>query len=78
MARVADAVQSGDKRKALLALRDDAAATIEATESARDKAALINGILKIMDRLDALPDPDAGKNPVQAARERARNRGNPS
>lgn len=75
MGRIVDAVQSGDKRQAYMAIRDDAAATLELTESARDKAALINRLLEVMDRLDAMPDPNASKNPAQQARDRVRNRG---
>lgn len=74
MGRIVDAVRSGDKRSAYEAIRDDAAATLELTESARDKAALINRLLEVMDRLDAMPDPNAEKSPAQRARERVRNR----
>jgi hypothetical protein len=75
MGRIVDAVQGGSKREAYIAIRDDAAATLEKTESARDKAALINRLLEVMDRLDAMPDPNASVNPAQAARQRMRNRG---
>jgi hypothetical protein len=75
MGRIVDAVQNGSKRDAYMAIRDDAAATLELTESARDKAALINRLLEVMDRLDAMPDPNAEVNPAQRARQRMRNRG---
>ena len=74
MGVIVDAVQSNDKRRAYMAIRDDAAATLEQTESARDKAALINRLLEVMDRLDAMPDPDAKRNPAQNARKRMRER----
>lgn len=75
MGRIVNAVQNGSKRDAYMAIRDDAAATLELTESARDKAALINRLLEVMDRLDAMPDPNAEVNPAQRARQRMRNRG---
>ena len=75
MGRIVDAVQNGSKRDAYMAIRDDAAATLELTESARDKAALINRLLEVMDRLDAMPDPNAEVSPAQRARQRMRNRG---
>ena len=74
MGLILDAVQNGSKRDAYIAIRDNAAATLETTESARDKAALINRLLEVMDRLDNLPDPNAPKNPAQMARERVRKR----
>ena len=74
MGLILDAVQNGSKRDAYIAIRDNAAATLETTESARDKAALINRLLEVMDRLDAMPDPNAEKNPAQKARERVRKR----
>lgn len=74
MGRIVDAVRSGSKRDAYMAIRDDAAAMLEQTESARDKAALINRLLEVMDRLDSMPDPNAEKNPAQKARERVKRR----
>ena len=74
MGLILDAVQNGSKRDAYIAIRDNAAATLETTESARDKAALINRLLEVMDRLDSMPDPNAEKNPAQKARERVRKR----
>ena len=53
-------------------MRDEAAAAIESTTSGRDKAALLKRLLEIMEEIEALPDPQADKNPAQEARERAR------
>lgn len=74
MGQILDAVRSGDRRSAYIAIRDDTAAKLESTESARDKAALVNRLLEVMDRLDSMPDPNAEANPAQRARERIRSR----
>ena len=74
MGALLDAVQSNDKRKALMAMRDETAVAIEKTTSGRDKAALIKRLMEVMSELEALPEPGAKKNPAQAARSRARKR----
>ena len=56
-----DAVQSNDRRDALLALRDKIAATIDGTDSGRDIAALSKRLMEVMREIDALPDPEAGR-----------------
>lgn len=66
MGKLADAARSGDKRKTLTALRDITAATIENTTSGRDVAALSKRLIEICEAIDALPDPNAEGNPVDA------------
>lgn len=63
-----DAVQSNDRRDALLALRDKIAATIDGTDSGRDIAALSKRLMEVMREIDALPDPGASEDPVEAMR----------
>ena len=72
MGKLLEAVQNDDRRVALTALRDEIARAIEDTTSGRDKAALVIKLIDIMDRLDAQPDPNAGRNPAQSAREMVR------
>ena len=56
-----DAVQSGDKRKALIALRDILANTIQNCESGRDMASNTKRLMEVMEELEALPDPEKKK-----------------
>ena len=63
MGMLLEAVQSGDKRQILVALRDETAEAIEKTRSGRDFAALSKRLIEICDRMDALPNPD-DTNPV--------------
>ncbi len=64
MGALLDAVQRGDKREILEALRDVTASTIESTSSGRDVAALSKRLMEICEKLDALPNPDDEVNPV--------------
>ena len=64
----AEAVRSNDRRDALVALRDKIAATIDGTDSGRDIAALSKRLMEVMREIDALPDPEAEADPVEAAR----------
>ena len=75
MATLAQAAKKNSRRETLIALRDKLAVSIDSCESGRDIAALSKRLMEVMGELDALPDPNAGKNPAQIARERARARG---
>ena len=75
MATLAQAARKNSRRDTLIALRDKLASAIDECESGRDIAALSKRLMEVMGELDALPDPNAGKNPAQIARERARARG---
>lgn len=55
------AVQSGDKRATLIALRDKIAETIENCESGRDMASNSKRLMEVIAELEALPDPEAQK-----------------
>lgn len=70
MSSLTDAVSTNDRRKTLEALRDTLAKTIDGTESGRDIAALSKRLMEVIAELDALPDPAAGKNPLQEQQER--------
>ena len=63
-----ESVRTGDRRTALVALRDSIAATIDGTDSARDVAALSKRLMEVMREIDALPDPESEADPVEAAR----------
>ena len=65
-----EAVRTGDRRTALVALRDAVAETIDAKDSARDIAALSKRLMEVMAEIDALPDPEAGASPLDAARKK--------
>lgn len=75
MATLAQAASDNSRRAVLLALRDKLATTIDECSSGRDIAALSKRLMEVMAELDALPDPNAARSPVQAARARARQRG---
>ncbi|HJA28455.1 MAG TPA: hypothetical protein IAA15_02625 [Candidatus Olsenella pullicola] len=63
-----EAVRTGDRRTALVALRDAVAETIDAKDSARDIAALSKRLMEVMAEIDALPDPEDDASPLDAAR----------
>lgn len=63
------------QRGQLEQVRDKLARAIDASNSGRDVASLSIRLLEVMREIEALPDPGAGKNPAQAAREMIRNRG---
>lgn len=65
-----DSIRSNDRREALVALRDKLALTIENIESGRDIAALSKRLMEVMAEIDALPDPKAEEDPIEAARKR--------
>ena len=67
---LADSVQSNNRRKALEALRDRLAEAIDGTDSGRDIAALSKRLMEVMAQIDALPDPQAEADPVEAARKK--------
>ena len=59
-------------RESLERLRDVIIERIDTSESGRDIAALSKRLITVVDEIEALPDPNARKNPAQEARERAR------
>lgn len=67
---VLEAVRTNDRRAALVALRDAVAETIDAKDSARDIAALSKRLMEVMAEIDALPDPEAEADPVEAMRKK--------
>jgi hypothetical protein len=64
MGKLLDAVQSGDKRDMLIALRDSIASTIDNTVSGRDVAALSKRLMEVYDTIESMPSPDDETNPV--------------
>lgn len=74
MTKLHDAVASNDRRDTLIALRDTIAETIDGCDSGRDIAALSKRLMEVIAEIDALPDPSAGMNPLQAEQERAKRR----
>lgn len=72
MAKLLDAVQSGDRRKMLVELRDEIATTIENCESGRDMAALSKRLIEVVDEIEAIDAKKAeSANPVQRAKMKA-------
>lgn len=65
-----EAVRTGDRRASLVALRDYIAASLDETESKRDAAALTKRMMEVMAEIEALPDPEADADPVEAMRKR--------
>ena len=65
-----ESVQTNDRRSALVALRDRLAEAIDGTDSGRDIAALSKRMMEVMAQIDALPDPEAEADPVEAMRKR--------
>lgn len=63
-----ESVKTNDRRTALLALRDRLAAAIDSTDSGRDIAALSKRMMEVMAEIDALPDPHADEDPLDAAK----------
>ena len=79
MSTLAEAAAKNSRRDTLIALRDKLAAAIDECESGRDIAALSKRLMEVMGELDSIPDPNnQKKNPAQAARERAKKRGQES
>lgn len=67
---VSEAVASGDRREALIALRDRLAADIDNTETIpRDRAAITKQLQSVLSEIDELPAPEtAAVTPLEAAR----------
>lgn len=61
VANLVDAVKSGNKRDALIALRDILAQTIQNCESGRDMASNTKRLMEVMEELESLPDPTKKK-----------------
>ena len=61
VANLVDAVKSGNKRDALIALRDILAQTIQNCESGRDMASNTKRLMEVMEELESLPDPTQKK-----------------
>lgn len=74
MTTLHEAVATNDRRETLIALRDTIAKAIDGCESGRDIAALSKRLMEVIAEIDALPDPAAEANPLQAEQERARRR----
>lgn len=74
MDKLYEAVSTNDRRETLVALRNTIAKAIDDCESGRDIAALSKRLMEVIAEIDALPDPAAGANPLQAEQERARRR----
>ena len=74
MANILEAAKNSDRRETLEALRNKIADAIDNCDSGRDIAALSKRLMEVMGELDALPDPNKGKNSAQLARDRVRNR----
>lgn len=72
MTTLHEAVATNDRRETLVALRDTIAKAIDGCESGRDIAALSKRLMEVIAEIDALPDPAASKNPLQAEQDRAR------
>ena len=64
MGKLLDAVQGGNKREIMIALRDETASAIESSSSGRDIAALSKRLMEILDAIDAMPDPNGEGNPI--------------
>ena len=71
MSSIVEAVKSRDERELYEAALDDIAESIVETKSSRDKAALWKRLFEAYDRLKSLPDPNAKRNRLQQARDRA-------
>jgi CRISPR/Cas system CSM-associated protein Csm2 small subunit len=71
MGALVQAASSGDKRKALLALRSKLAYTIETSKSGRDIAALSRRLMDVMNELDKLPDEDREPSKFDRLKKRA-------
>lgn len=69
--KIAPAVKSGDRADALRALRDRLADEIDATESARDLAALSRQLHDVLDAIEALPSGEEASPSAQIEQRRA-------
>lgn len=67
-----EAVRSGDRREALIALRDSLAEAIDGTESGRDIAALSKRLMEVMGEIAALPEKTGKKSKLEVARDKHR------
>ena len=67
---VSKAVASGDRRQALVALRDRLAADIDDTDTLpRDRAAITKQLQSVLSEIEDLPEPEgATLTPLEAAR----------
>lgn len=67
---VSQAVGTGDRRQALIALRDRLAQDIDNTETLpRDRAAITKQLQSVLSEIDELPAPEpAAVTPLEAAR----------
>ena len=65
---VQEAVQTGDRRQILVALREKLAIEIDECSYGRDVAQLTRRLMEVCAELDALPDAEADANPLQKAR----------
>ena len=61
MTNLVDAVQTGNKRETLIALRDILAKTIQNCESGRDMASNTKRLMEVINELETLPDPTQKK-----------------
>ena len=69
MAKLLNAVQSGDKRQTLVELRDEIAQTIESCESGRDMAALSKRLMEVIEEIESIDARSAEEdNPLKRAR----------
>ena len=64
MTNLVDAVQTGNKRETLIALRDILAKTIQNCESGRDMASNTKRLMEVINELETLPDPTPSGSPV--------------
>lgn len=65
---ILEAVRTGDRRTALVALRDKLAETLDSKDSARDVASNAKRLIEVLDALDALPG-DSDASPLDRARQ---------
>lgn len=67
-------IKSGDRRRALVALRDEIAVNIEAGVAARDLASLSKRLHEIINELDAMPNAKEESGADEIARKRRERR----
>lgn len=70
--KLSTAVNRGDRREALKALRSRLAKAIEESESGRDIAALSKRLMEVMREIESMPDPEADETPVSRAQKKRR------
>lgn len=70
LSNVSEAVASGDRRTALIALRDRLAHDIDSADTLpRDRAAITKQLQNVLSEIEALPQPEtATVTPLEAAR----------